>query len=454
MAEDSAARPNVLLVVTDQQRWDSVGAYGSPMGITPNIDRLAAEGIRFEHAVSSQPLCGSAQSVIQTGKYATETGVWRHSLALNESERTLAHHFADHGYETGFVGSWHIAGTFEEPVPPSRRGGYDDFWLAADVPEFTTHPYEGTLFDEYGEAVSFSKYRADAFTDFAVDAITSLSEPFFLTVGFLEPHDQNDQQTFVAPDGYAERYEQNPYVPPDLEGRPGNWFKELPDYYGIVERVDECIGRLVESLARAGVRDDTVIAFTSDHGCHFRTRPGEYKRTCHESAVRVPAVLTGPGVPAGRVVDRVVSSVDWAPTLLDAAGIDVPSTMHGRSLISVESEAAFEDETMVDDGTAFIQISSAEIGRAIRTDRWKLGVSAPSVDGWRGGKAEKSSEYYLERYLYDLHRDPYERVNLAGRPETRGVFEQLRTALQEYIRDVECEEPTIDPVSNPGYQDY
>lgn len=447
MAEGNVDRPNVVLVVTDQQRWDTVGAYGSPMDLTPNIDRLAADGIRFDQAVSPQPVCGSSQSVIQTGKHATENGVWRHSLRLSEDQRTLAHYFAEQGYDTGFVGTWHLAGTFDEPVPPSRRGGYDDFWLGADVPEFTTHPTNGTLFDGDGDPVTFEKYRTDAFTDFAIEAIDALSEPFLLTVGFLEPHDQNDQQTFVAPDGYAERYRDNPYVPRDLQDRPGNWFRELPDYYGMVERIDECIGRLTHTLARNDLREDTIVAFTSDHGCHFRTRPGEYKRTCHESSIRVPALINGPGIDGGRVVEEVVSLVHLAPTILDAAGLDVPESMHGHSMLGDGTPRA-------DNADAFIQLSGGEIGRAIRTDRWKLGVAAPAMDGWRGGKAEKSSDHYLERYLYDLARDPFEQVNLVGRPEYRSVFERLRSRLLDYIRDVEGEEPTIAPLSDPGYQDY
>ncbi|WP_192815220.1 MULTISPECIES: sulfatase-like hydrolase/transferase [unclassified Haloferax] len=445
MTDDSIDRPNVLMIVTDQHRWDTVGAHGSPMDLTPNIDQLAAEGLRFDNAVTPQPVCGSSQSVIHTGRYATETGVWRHSLPLADGERTLAHYFAENGYETGFVGSWHLAGTFDEPVPASHRGGYEDFWIGADVPEFMTQPTEGMLFDENGEPVTFDKYRADAFADFAIDAIETLSEPFFLMVGFLEPHDQNDQQTFVAPERYAERYRNNPYVPPDLRDRPGNWFNELPDYYGAVERIDECIGRLTDTLARTGARDETIVAFTSDHGCHFRSRPGEYKRTCHDASVHVPAVLHGPGIDAGRVVEQTVSLVDWAPTILDAAGNDVPESMHGHSLLD-------DDHPRM--GEAFIQLSGSEIGRAIRTDRWKLGVSAPTLTGWRGGKAEKSSDHYVERYLYNLARDPAEQVNLVGRPEYRAVFERLRDRLLEYIRDVEGEDPTIDPVSNPGYQDY
>lgn len=442
-------RPNVLLVVSDQQRWDTVGAYGGATDFTPNLDSLAARGVRLEHAISPQPACSPARACLHTGKHATETGVWRTSLPLDD-ERTLAHHFADAGYDVGFVGSWHLAGTFDEPVPPARRGGYDDYWVAADIPEFTTHPTEGTLYDVDGDAVEFDdEYRADAFTRYAIDAVESLEEPFFLVVNYLEPHDQNDMWTFVAPEGYADRHNRDPYVPDDLSGRPGEWYRELPDYYGIVERLDECLGDLLDALDREAGTEDTLVAYTSDHGCHFRTRPGEHKRTSHESAVRVPAILAGPGFEGGRTVERVTSLVDLPPTLLDAAGIEVPEGMHGESLRPVVTGDVSDTG-----GEAFIQVSEAEIGRALRTYRWKYAVSAPTVKGWRGGNGEPASERYVERYLYDLKRDPSESVNLVGRHDYRDVADDLRARLRGHIRRVEGVDPTIDAFENPGYQHF
>lgn len=442
------ASPNVLVVTTDQQRWDTVGAYGTPMDLTPTLDSLARRGTRVEHAITPQPGCAPFRAAFQTGKFATETGVWRESLALDESATTLAHRFADAGYDTGFVGKWHVGGTFDEPVPERLRGGYDDFWLAADVPEFTSKPDHGRLFDASGTAVTFDEYRTDAFTAFGEEALESLSEPFFLVVSYLEPHHQNDMWTFVAPEGYAERYETDPYVPPDLTDGHGDWYSELPDYYGMVRRLDECVDDLLSALERRGVRDDTVVAYTSDHGCHFRTRPGEYKRTPHDSAVRVPAILAGPGFDGGRDVERVTSTIDLPPTLLDAAGLDVPDEMHGESLLPV-----VRGEEPDEDGDAFVQISESQVGRALRTDRWKYAVAAPKLTGWRGGNGQPSSERYLERYLYDLRSDPSERVNLAGRPNYRDVADELRDRLVEYISDVEGEEPEIKPIEK-GYKEY
>lgn len=447
MAEQRAP-PNVLAVVTDQQRWDTLGCYGSPMDLTPTLDELARRGVLVQNAITPQPVCSPFRAAFHTGRFPTETGVWRESLALAETEETLADRFAAAGYNVGFVGNWHVGGTFDEPVPEANRAGYDDFWRAADVPEFTTQPTGGHLYDEAGDRVEFEGYRADAFTEFATEGIEALAEPFFLVVSYIEPHHQNDQWTFVAPDGYAERYKTDPYVPPDLRDHPGDWYDELPDYYGMVERLDECVAALVETLETIGIRDDTVFAYTADHGCHFRTRPGEYKRTPHESAVRVPAVLAGPGFDDGRDVKRVTSTIDLPPTLLDAAGLDVPGSMHGESLLPV-----VRGEAPDEDGQAFIQISESQVGRAVRTERWKYAVAAPKINGWRGGNGQPASERYVERYLYDLRRDPYERVNLAGQPNYRDVADRLGEKLRGYLRDVEDADPEIRSIEK-GYKEY
>ncbi|WP_207592921.1 sulfatase-like hydrolase/transferase [Halomontanus rarus] len=439
--------PNVLLVLTRQQRWDTVGAYGNPMGLTPTLDELAAQGTLLKQAITPQPTCSAGKVSMLTGKYATEVGVWRGSQPVFD-ERTLGHYFSEAGYDVGFVGGWHLAGTFDEPVPPEKRGGFEDFWIGADSAEFTTRPNEGTLYDEDGTPVEFDGYRADAFTDFAETAIESLEDPFCLVVSYLEPHHQNDMQTFVAPDGYAERHTLNPYIPDDLQGRPGDWYEELPDYYGMCKRLDECVSRLLRTLEDEGSRDDTIVAYTSDHGCHFRTRPGEYKRTCHESAVRVPAILSGPGFDTRRTIDQVRSLVDLGPTLLDAAGVAIPTEMDGESFLPLARGEAPERE-----GEAFIQISEAEIGRAVRTDRWKYAISAPSENGWRAGSGDPDSNVYMERYLYDLHRDPAESVNLIGRHDYQDVADSLRERLRTYLQDVEGADPEIRTFDVPGYHD-
>jgi arylsulfatase A-like enzyme len=162
------------------------------------------------------------------------------------------------------------------------------------------------------------------------------------------------------------------------------------------------------------------VLYTSDHGCHFRTRNAEYKRSCHESAIRVPAILSGPGVARGRALEQMVSLIDLPPTLLDAAGLAVPAAMQGRSArpLWAGEEADWPEE-------AFFQISESEVGRGIRTRRWKYSVYAPEKDPWR----DSGAEVYQERYLYNLDADPHERINLVGRPDHAEVAERLRARL-------------------------
>jgi arylsulfatase A-like enzyme len=255
-------------------------------------------------------------------------------------------------------------------------------------------------------------------------------------------------ETHVAPDGYAWRH-RNPWVPPDLRGHSGHgdWYEELPAYYGICERIDETYGRLLDALEAVGELENTIVVFVSDHGSHFRTRNWEYKRSCHESSVRVPLVIRGPGFEGGNRIERPVSLVDLPSTLLDAAGLDVPPSMGGgdRSAMDLVEAArnpvaGHLDGAEWDDGV-FIQISESQVGRALRTDRWKYSVYDPAADGWD----ESASDRYVERYLYDLEADPYEEHNLAGRLEYRDVADRLRERLVAHIEAVEGVSPTVDP---------
>ena len=192
-------------------------------------------------------------------------------------------------------------------------------------------------------------------------------------------------------------------MPPDLAALGGSTHQHLGGYYGMVKRLDEALGRIFDTLKSLALTDDTVILFTSDHGCHFKTRNSEYKRSCHESSVHVPTALQGPGFTGGGQVTEMVSLIDLPPTLLDCAGIDVPDEMQGRSILPlVRGEAKDWPEE------AFIQVSEAQVGRAVRTKRWKYGVDAPDK---HGGK-DAGSDKYVEQYLYDLQADPYELSNL------------------------------------------
>lgn len=417
-------RPNILVFFTDQQRWDTCGCYGAnPMGLTPVLDSLAAAGTRLRLAFTVQPLCTPARASFQTGRYPSHTGVWRNGIALPAHEKTLAHYFGEAGYFTGYIGKWHLSNDGERAIPPDRRGGYKDLWLAADTLEFLSHPDDLKVWNANEELVHRPGYRVDAQTDlvleFLEDQAARGDRPFFLFNSYLEPHHQNDLNRHVAPEGYAERYKDF-YVPPDLAGREGDWPQELPSYYGACASLDENLGRVMGKLAQTGLDRNTVVLFASDHGSHFRTRNGEYKRSCHEGSIRVPAVFWGPGFAGGKVVDQLTTILDWPATLLDCAGIPVPAEMDGRSILPLlESDAAdWPDDVL-------IQISESQIGRALRTKKWKYAVDAPGKNGGR----EPSSDTYQEQYLYDLDADPYEHRNLVASPETLGIRERLASRL-------------------------
>jgi arylsulfatase A-like enzyme len=420
--------PNVIVFFTDQQRWDSVGLHGNPMSLTPNFDRLASEGMFVPNSFTCQPVCGPARSALQTGLYPTTTGCFRNDIPLPEGQKTLAHHFAAGGYETSYIGKWHLAS--QEPVPLAQRGGYQH-WLASNILEFTSYAYDTTMFNDAEEAIKLPGYRVDALADAAVRYVTKPKDkPFFLFLSFLEPHHQNEFDDYPAPVGYEDRIRKSMQLPPDLQALQGTSNEHYPGYMGMVQRLDEALGRLVDSLISSKQLDNTIILFTSDHGCHFKTRNSEYKRSCHEASIRVPTFFRGPGFANRGPYDGLVSLIDLPPTLLDAAGLPIPEEMQGRSILRRESTP---------DDNVFIQISEHHVGRALRTRRWKYEVTAADLSG----NADMNSPRYQEAYLYDLENDPYELENLCdskGYAEVRGV---LRAELLKRLVDAGEPRPEI-----------
>ncbi len=440
-------RPNIILIISDQFRWDCLGANGrNPVGITPNLDAMAREGTNFANAITTQPVCTPSRACLFTGQYATRIGVWKNGIPLPTDAVTIAKVLRGAGYTANYVGKWHLAPEDHNnpatlgPVPLPYRGGFDDFWEGCNVLELTSHPYEGSIWDSAGREIRFQdRYRVDFITDRVVKFLSEPPrEPFFLVISYLEPHFQNDCNCFVAPKGYAERY-RNSFVPQDLSFFPGDWQAQLPDYYGCIARVDENVGRLRQELSTRKLADRTIVAFVSDHGCHFRTRNQEYKRSGHESSVHVPLVISGPRFSRSRTVHDLISHVDIAPTLLEAAGVPAPSSMHGRSAIPIVEggeSAARADEV-------FIQISESMTGRALRTPQWTYVVSVPD------GKSRESAPQYTEYQLYDLYSDPHQLVNLAGRRETREISARLRERLR--ARMLEAGEQPAEILPAPLY---
>lgn len=409
-------RPNVVVFFTDQQRWDCSGLAGNPLDLMPNFDRLAIEGTWIANSFTCQPVCGPARASLQTGLYPTETGCYRNGIPLPANVPTLGSSFREAGYRTGYIGKWHLASS--NPVPVEQRGGYET-WLGSNTLEFTSEAYQTRLWNSDDEPIDLPGYRVDAMTDAGIRFIDKhKADPFYLFLSYLEPHHQNRLDSYPAPDGYRERYEGR-WTPPDLAALGGTSQQHLPGYWGMVKRLDEAFGRVMDALKSLGLRDDTIVLFTSDHGCHFKTRNAEYKRSCHDASIRVPTMFTGPGFNGGGRIRELVSLVDLPPTLLDAAGIPPLQPMQGRSILPLlrGDRGSWPNEI-------FIQISESATARAIRTHRWKYEVSSPTGDVEAPG-----SDRYRESYLYDLESDPYELTNLIGIPAVRELCDGLRDRL-------------------------
>ena len=448
-------KSNIIFYFTDQQRADTCGCFGQPLNITPNLDALAGEGVKFDYAFTPQPVCGPCRALFQTGRYPTDTGCFRNNIMLPQTVKTLANYIEEAGYETAYIGKWHLAsdGELEQPpvidhattaIPLHLRGGYTGFWRASDVLEFTSHGYDGYVFDEHDKRIDFSGYRVDCITDFALDYLDTWDgdKPFFMTISHIEPHHQNDRKHYEGPNGSKQRF-QDFILPGDLQALGGDARDEYPDYLGACASLDENLGRLVEKLKRKKIYDNTVIIFASDHGSHFRTRNlddhlngyDDYKRSCHDACLRVPLVIRGGSFQGGIAVDQLVSTESLPKTILALAGVDVKDAMIGENLLDVVTGTS---ENRVNE--VYAQISESRVGRVIRTVDYTYSVYAPGINGG----AAASARVYADDFLYDLKQDPYQLTNLIADPAYAAVKKRLRERLLAWIEKSEGCRPVIE----------
>ena len=442
-------RPNIVFYFSDQQRHDTVGAYSEhakKLGITPNLDEMAKMGVKFEYAFTPQPVCGPARACIQTGRFASQNGCITNGRAINENDMTIAKYFGNAGYDTAYAGKWHLASEngktdfMTKAVPEALRGGYR-YWRAADVLEFTSHGYGGYVYDENMEKIEFEDYRCDCVTDFALEYIANEGggardeeKPFFLFVSHIEPHHQNDREKFEGPSGSAERFK-NFYLPEDLKGAYGtepDFDDHFANYLGCCNSLDYNLGRVAAALKAKKIFDDTVVIYTSDHSCHFRTRNSEYKRSCHENSIRIPMVICGGAFCGGQTIQNLVSLIDLPATALDIAGIDLPDDFMGNSLMKLlDEDCSWEDEV-------YTQISESHLARCIRTPDWKYSVASPE-----NSATTAAADIYYDEFLYDLKNDPYEQNNLIGMGKFAEKINEMERILIRHMNRAGEKTPVI-----------
>lgn len=443
-------RPNIVFILVDDLRWDDLGYAGHPFSKTPNIDRIAAEGAVFRNAFATTPLCSPSRASILTGLFAHTHGI------TDNIDRSAASHklvtfpalLQRTGYETAFVGKWHM-GNDDSPRP-----GFDS-WVCLQG--------QGTTLDAKlnvdGKTVSTSGYVTDVLTERALEVIKRRrTKPYLLYLSHKALHPETVQRAdgslsdptasnFIPADRHKGLYtgeyvprrpnalgpvEGKPALQRDLPGVPplspdtGSSDKTILDRLRMLAAVDESTGAIIKALETKGELDRTVFVVTSDHGYFY----GEHglsveRRLAYEEAIRIPLAVRYPPLIKDRDAkrDQVVLTVDLAPTLLELAGSPVPQNMQGRSIVALlrengpELRQSFLIEYYTD--TVFPRIKDMGY-QAVRTADWKY-------------------IHYLQLSnmdeLYDLNRDPYEMRNLAAVARAQDKLDKMKQELARQLQE-------------------
>ncbi|MCW5963477.1 MAG: sulfatase [Bryobacterales bacterium] len=413
-------RPNVLFVLPDQLRAQSVGCMGNPEVITPHIDRLAAEGLLFENTLSNTPVCCPARAILMTGQYCHKNGMIANDLRLSEDHDCVANVFQAGGYRTGFVGKWHLDGGPRMPgfVPPGpRRQGFE-YWAANQC---SHRHFDTQYFRDTEEPIPANgKFESQLWGELGLEFLEATrndDRPFFLSVFSGPPHDP-----YRAPEAYERMYDPEKITlrPNWREGEKVAGKKEIASYYAMTTSIDDQLGMLLKGLDDLGLREDTIVLFSSDHGDMLGSQGMPLKRKPWEESIRVPGIVRYPrGVKAGDRETAQFSLVDFAPTLLRLCELEPPNAMQGRDF----SRRILGQQQELPDSTFFQIFGPFQGGRV--------------VAGWRGLRTER---YMYARYedrpwvLYDLKEDPFELNNLAEDQAAASIRQDMEARLQSWMQ--------------------
>lgn len=461
-------QPNIIICMVDQLRPSEAGCYGNTVVRTPNLDRFARGGVRFETAVSNNPLCMPARSCLLSGQYSRTCqgflGNFTEVIASGVTtmpeqpsprrewlkDPTIAEVLRASGYDTATIGKWHI-----QPAPGIV--GFDHYLYP-----WVHHRYTGQTYifpDGHEEVVNgfAPEFEARQIEQYLDNRATS-ERPFFLFYNISLPH----MPLADAPEKYLKMYR-----PEDIPLRPNvfdaggqlpadeYWFRiylwdflyydqKLPHttgplddfdlrkltalYYGMATWADDLFGRMLRSLDANGLERDTIVLFTSDHGDMLGSHGMWNKGDLWEESIRIPLMLRGPGIPAG-VVNRaqIATLVDLLPTLLGLTGMEVPKSVFGRSLLPVLAE----EQACLNDNFAFIE-TYGHIGIRTPTHLLGLPLAQNQRDVAPGGE-----------WFYDLTADPYEYRNLADTGQQKSMAGDLRARLLEWHASTPWQKPAL-----------
>lgn len=439
VAGASDPRPNILLIVSDDQRPDTISALGNPHIETPTLDWLVEHGTTFTHAVCANPICTPSRAELLTGCSGFRNGVLDFGGMIDPELATLPEPFADAGYATWYSGKWHNNGRPPDHGYGATSGlftGGGGRW-SVDQTDYRGQPvtgFRGWIFrDAAGDplpelGVGLTPEISETIADAAIEVIGNSGErPWFLHVNFTAPHDP-----LLLPPGFESRYApqqipvpenflpEHPFDHGNLRGRDEEllpWPRtgtivqdDLAAYYAVISHMDQQIGRVLDALRAQGVLEQTIIVFTSDHGLAVGSHGLRGKQNMYEHTVGVPLIFVGPGEPAGVRRDAPCYLRDLFPTLCELAGLSIPETIEGRSQVPVL-------QGLVSATRRFVVGYFRDSQRMIRKDGWKL-IRYPQA-----GREQ----------LFHTEDDPHEIVDLAGEPRHQRRRQALSGELDRWL---------------------
>lgn len=442
----AAARPNVLFFFPDQMQADVCGAYGDPalQNIkTPHLDRLAREGTVVEGALSTCPLCTPYRGMLMTGRYPTHTGILVNFINTNAKQHPncLGEVFAKAGYETGFLGKWHLAtsgykndnkrfavvggkridrealGNFIPPGP--KRLGFGH-WAANNLHlAFRNYWY----YRDEDKRIQSGKWETDAITDQAIEYMKQRKDggkPFFLVAAPHPPH-----PPFITPPGYAEKVPKDPHFAPNVPARQRGRGLVRPyrGYLAMCKNIDDNVGRLLKFLDESGLAKNTIVVFTSDHGTMMGSQGRRAKQLPYAESVNVPLLIRWPDrIPAGRRTKALYTALDHLPTLCGLTGVAAPKDLDGIDLsgeLTGRGKAGSREVLLanyVPNPNFFV--GGSNVWRGVHTGRYTYAK-------WVGNKGQE--------VLFDNEKDPYQMKNLAGSDDHAETLKHLRKHLKALL---------------------
>lgn len=414
-------QPNVVFVFGDQWRAQATGYAGAPNVKTPNLDSLASEGINFTHAVAGCPVCSPYRASLITGQFPLTHGVFVNDVYLKHDAVSLADAYAAAGYDTAYIGKWHLDGHGRSSyIPPERRQGFD-YWKVLECTHNYNHsPYYAGNSDKKNY---WEDYDAIAQTRDAQKYIQEHDDkkPFLLVLSWGPPH--NPYET--APEKYKAMYNPEsiclrPNVPDAMAQKAR---EDLAGYYAHCTALDACIGELLHTVREKGIEEDTIFVFTSDHGDMLGSQGEQRKQRPWDESIRVPFLLHYPAMFGGqsKELDAFINAPDILPTLLGLCNLPIPETVEGLDFSNYMQGG--EDPS---DGAAVIMCPHP-FGEWARRQHGKE---------YRGLRTQRYT--YVRTLegpwlLYDNHDDPYQLNNLIDNPTYSRLQQDLDVHLQQKL---------------------